>query len=430
VENELTYPHYPLELIPAPCQRLIDLVAKHTDAPLPLIVGAMLAVLSLLAGTSVRIDGGVILNEFYALIAGTGVRKSTAARFVVKLINLLLTIDPPAQLDGRVILPPDISYLSGFSIEGVEDELTEYKNLLVVAGEYKVVFAKAHRQTQKNTIPQLTEMYDCDPIKCRTREKKGKELSDYSFSLLATSTPEWFSEGLSKENVLGGFLNRHISILVPMPDEVLAIRSDFDQEDLLDLARDLLALDRSPRTIRIVGKAEMQFYTDYINEHWRRMKRATEAERGVMVRETAHSLKLAGLKAFSEGRGEIDLECLIFGESWARASTEALLTCTKESPKAAGVPKTDEQRLLSYISSKYSKTGIPISRRERAKYFGGKVAPWEIATQNLIAGGLIVETPEGFILAPSAESEEIDGTASPSRLGGSPLSRVRTSSEP
>lgn len=397
---------YPCELAPKLALEIAKLLKCSTDAPMPFLITVGLVLLSVLAGRSITVLNGILLNEYYVLVGRTGLtRKTTVQAKVIDFLIMLLELLGKERKGA-------LSFVSEFSVEGLRSELNgKGKTLLLVPTEYKQVFDIGRRQNQGNTISTITGMYDCNPIKARLAGQVF-EASDYSLSILGCSTPSWFQEATSGDNIAGGFLNRHNIIFCPPADRPLLEPSPVPSDRLLEMASELsrLAPDlkqvilqgcgpgflHEQRHLSLIGDDAQKLWRNYLLELYDKQVSANERACDLLAREHTHAIKMAGNKAFGDRLSGIDDKCLQFGIQWARASsTAAFMLAGEIKPKTK--KKSDAERLALFVTRKFQEESKAVGHREIAKHFGGDQKPWHKAAEEALKAQLIVSVDGGYI---------------------------------
>lgn len=375
---------FPFELCPNPVKEFVSLLQPTTESPDEFLVAGALNVGSILAGKWILLDGQP-LNNYYLLVGPTGVsKKSTAIKLAKNLLdsvkekstNSLFQNQSNEEIQGPSTAYPLVTH---FSIEGLQTHaIGSGTSAGLMIGEYSSILDIGKRQSQQNTITELTDMYDGGAISVNT-VSRSMNANRYSLNILGASTNDWLNSFRSERNIGGGFVNRHL-IFTGNPVRIIPSPPIVDQKGyqiVVDQFYELIPRDLrgSIDSKRISWEATLKniqwshsakviwerFYTNRTKEI-----RCLESAKlkDLAARELIHASKLTGLCAALEGRGQVSIQDVEFGCRLARYSIQnAIRLMVEDRPHL----DRDCERILSKLEDKG-----PLNKRALAQALGGK----------------------------------------------------------
>lgn len=381
---------FPFSLLPKPVWEFVGLCSETTEAPDEFLAAGGLFVTSILAGRWVEFNGQT-LNDYFLLVGDTGIaKKTTAQTLAIKLLRDVLKEKPnlryselePIGKDREMRLEGPISaypIITHFSIEGLQTHaIGSGTSTGITMGEYGSLFKIDGRQGQQNTVTELTNMYDGNPIAVTTVQR-NLEASNYTLSVIAGSTKSWLCDFTSSKNIGGGFVNRHLTF-TGFPERIIPTRSQTSQErwrHLVDsfavlIPTDLRPLKEGNRVTWVAARKELN-WTPNAEALWKKYYRhriedyrslRTESLSELSARELTHATKMAGVRSFAEKRNEVTVDDIVFGVEIARWATRNTIDLVK--------PHKYFNNKLSQRILKKIEMFKPISKTELAKRLGGK----------------------------------------------------------
>jgi hypothetical protein len=405
--------NFPLQLAPSLIRDFVSAYQLTTEAPDEFLATTAMFVGSVLAGRWVEFNGQ-FLNNFYLIVGPTGTSKKTTAQSLsLKLLRAIQLLNPiqkynHIKLSENEELPqgPDTAYpiVTHFSIEGLQSHsISEGTSTAIQMGEYGTLFAIEKRQSQQNTISELTNMYDGNIISVKTLSR-SVAIENYAISIFGASTAGWIEGFCSGKNISGGFVNRHI-VITGRPLRILPKPIQPSPEVLSDIVSrfaNLIPISLVPiieeKRIKWRGKKLSLAWTSETEAAWSRyyFKRVEEMRRitdqrltELSARELTHATKLMGISTFLDGRLTVGLKDLEFGIRFSRWSTQN--TIAMMAP--AYLPKSEAGRR---VFEKLTKSG-PISKTDLAKALGGKQHEINRAILHMIADEVLEECPDGLL---------------------------------
>lgn len=408
---------FPFDLLPAPVWKFVGLCSEVTEAPDEFLAASGLFVASVLSGRWVEFNGQA-LNNYFLMVGETGTaKKTTSQSYAIKLLRDVLHSNPDTHFivaspesctETQPLEGPETAYplITHFSIEGLQHHaMGTGTSTGITMGEYASLFKIDGRQGQQNTVSELTNMYDGNPIAVSTVQRKV-DASDYSISIVAGSTKVWLREFLDKKNIGGGFVNRHL-VFTGTPERIMPVRSKIDPErwehivEQFDsmIPRDLRGLIEGNR-VKWVGTTKVVTWSLQAKNAWTRhyttrikeMRELTSDSElsELSARELTHTTKLAGLRCHAEGRSEVSCEDLVFGIRVARWATRNVIELAKPH---------------KYFSDQLSKRIIekienfkPISKTDLARKLGGKQDEINRKLEHLITDQFVLRLDGGMLM--------------------------------
>ena len=185
----------------------LDLVSGTTEAADAFHYATFLQVLGCTLGRRLYIyhAGKLFPNFFTCLVGRSGLtRKSTCISQGRGLLDSL-----HENRDNTETNPPFRVVKGIRSYEGLLEELSgERKVRLIVVDELLSLLSKARQDSTGNIIPQLTELYDCQPYVNPPIKGKPIVCREPFVSIMAATTESWLQKALNERDVYGGFANR------------------------------------------------------------------------------------------------------------------------------------------------------------------------------------------------------------------------------
>lgn len=417
VASDFKGSRYPVELAPRLIQDFVKLASSTTDAAPEFLVAAGVSAVSALAGPSVTVSRGLKLNLYVVLCGRTGIsRKTTAQSLGLEIIRAA-----QANIEGA---KREISISTVFSVEGAQSAMADGRTLILAPQEYKEVFDISKRQTQSNTVTVLTGLYDCKPIHVHLRNESFEVKEPY-LGILACSTESWLKDLVTKANVAGGFVNRHLIVSAAPASDPLIFPEPISDQEFSDLARRFASISPSVRFQMVsrgtqvthsqvadkihLGFADLEareFWQSYAKENHSRISSMAEEDGNALARESIIALKLAGISALAENNAGLTLRDLNFGVAWAKASSEAAIRLTG-SGSCQLREDTDAKlayQFLGYVERIHERTKGPVTRKEVWSAAGGSKRA-------------VIETGAKFALEREIV-QEVGGGYLPSKVGG------------
>lgn len=406
---------FPLNFSPSIVRDFVKIYSEYTEAPDEFLASVPLFIASVLAGSWFKIDHQY-LNNYYLLVGPTGTaRKTTAQNLAMSLLkeikdgmpNLVYQLprddeDTKAELQGADTAYPLVTH---FSIEGLQTRAIGVgTSTAIQIGEYGSLFEVGRRQSQQNTISELTNMYDGNLISVKTLSRLVNA-HGYVISIFGASTASWLNDFFSGRNVSGGFVNRHL-IFSGIPERILPKPKQPPQklrDDLVSRFRDLIPNDLQSEvtegriswnaTRAVTGwstSAERSWAKYYPNRIriFRNLTSPIVAE--LSARELTHAIKLAGLSAFLSRRRIVNDEDLEFGIRLSRWSSRNAMNLVSSSVSYSSTRESDR------VMNKLKKSG-PISKTDLARALGGNQKEINRAIGHMLVDGILQDCPDGLL---------------------------------
>lgn len=424
----MEHEEFPLSKAPLLVRDFVGAFQKYTEAPDEFLAIVPIYIASVIAGRWVEFNNQS-LNNYYLIVGQTGTAKKTTAQALslkllreikARLKHLQFSFNPTSDNDNPPE-GPDSAYpeVTHFSIEGLQSHVIgNGASTAIQIGEYGTIFEVGKRQSQQNTISEITNMYDGNLISVKTVSRK-LIAQNYAVSILGSSTESWLSEFCSSKNIGGGFVNRHL-VVTGVPKRILP-KPEQPPEGLWNyiLSRfcKLIPNDISPQVddgrIKWQGSKKKIGWSPEAEETWdahyrnrtneiRKLKSSLLVE--VSARESTHAIKLAGLSAFLSERDLVSDRDLEFGIRMARWSTQNIISMVTSSDKQ---PSKEQERVLN----KLRKTG-PMSKTDLARALGGRQVEINRAISHMIIDEIVEDCPDGLLRVnkdvPNSQQQEID----------------------
>lgn len=412
---------FPLELLPKPAAELVKICQPATEAPDEFLAAGGLYLGSVLAGPWIEINNRPI-NNYFLLVGETGTTKKTTAmsyplvlleRIIKQLVHLEYRKPSESTTARDEYMGPKHPYtlITHFSVEGLQTYgLGQGVSAGIHMGEYGTLFDVGKRQGQQNTISELTNMYDGNPVHVRTLSRQV-DVKNYCLCLLAGSTSAWLSDFTSTRNIGGGYVNRHLAFCAKS-SRVLA-RPDTIREGVWDkIASDYASI--IPKNLKLVVTVDgPQWEAPILVLDWSILARTAweqfyrqqtlmmrQCEDSLLcelsARQLTHAVKMAGLRAFMEKRSSINEDDLCFGVRIARWSTQNTAVLVGDIRQPTNLPSV-MLRILNKV-----RDFAPINKTELARHLGGKQGVINAYLELLLAQGHLVKAVTGeFMLGDS-----------------------------
>lgn len=190
--------------------RAYNELLRNTEVPPRFI--AWTAVAGLLAALEARvyINQGVYVvrpNFFMVLVAGSGLKKSTAINLPSKLINQMS--NKPRVISQKITPEALVQNLK-------EAQVAEGKHIrtksggIIIADELATFLDR--NALEKGLGPMLTALYDCNPFEYTTISRGVERIENSYLSILGGTTVELLRNSLPKDAIGGGFTSRTMFI--------------------------------------------------------------------------------------------------------------------------------------------------------------------------------------------------------------------------
>ena len=309
----------------------VGAIQRRTDAPDELIDGAVLSAVAALIGRKCWMEfAGRRLTPclWTVLVAKSSkLRKTT----VLELTRSISTQAVAGK--GLTVLSQTCSFegflheLAGTG-EVVSDEIGSQGWFLV--NEFGLFLRNVKKRYNEGMPETLTDMFDC-PAEVRRTTRSGGTivLNNPTVNILAASTVDWMSVGLTHEDLMSGFLPRFIFIPATRKTRNIPFPKVVGGADLAPLSRKLREVYEAVGQIRVAVEAE-NVYTKQV-EDWDSLKAidVTAADRqAFFARLNTVVLKMAILLAVSDLRDVItteDMDHAIVIVDWLRGVIDRLL---------------------------------------------------------------------------------------------------------
>lgn len=223
----------------------VEYLASRTDAPPVWFVHAALSTLAVAAGNDFWTpDRGDNLypNLWVVLIGDSGTGKSVPLAVSKRLLQ-------KADLRRRIAADT-------FSMEGLVSSLKDQPVSLIVQGEFSAFLQNISKEYNSGLTEWLTDLYDCPPYVERrlapTRSKAGVmqpniiTIEKPAVSLLAASTPAWFTQQFTSNNLRGGFFGRIVFAAGGKSGAYVGDPGPMDEDVEMELAAHLNTLADQP----------------------------------------------------------------------------------------------------------------------------------------------------------------------------------------
>ena len=187
-------------------QDYLDLVSSTTEAANEFHYATFIQVLGCTLGRRLQVyhAGKQFPNFFTCLVGRSGLtRKSTC---IAQGRDILDDLHAVLDTDSN----PAFRVVKGIrSYEGLLEELAgERKTRLIIVDELLSLLSKAKQESTGNLIPQLTELYDCQPYINPPIKGKPVSCKEPFVSIMAATTESWLQKALTERDIYGGFANR------------------------------------------------------------------------------------------------------------------------------------------------------------------------------------------------------------------------------
>ena len=418
---------FPILLAPALVRDFVTSFERFTEAPDEFLACVPIFVGSVLAGRWFEFNGQ-FLNNYYLIVGPTGTTKKTTAQSLsIKLLRAVKANNPSLQYEH--IEKDDESPPAGatsaypiathFSVEGLQTHAVgDGTSTAVQMGEYGTLFEVGKRQSQQNTISELTNMYDGNLISVKT-VSRNVHAENYAISILGASTESWLGEFCSGKNISGGFVNRHV-IVTGTPSRILpkpTQPSDKEWADITGRFSDLLPSgicsvveegrikwQGAKRIMSWDSESEYVWNAYYKKRVQEMRKLSTHLLSELSARELTHATKLAGISAFLDQRQIVSLRDLVFGTQFARWSIQnaIILMTSKDNPRSEAAVR---------VINKLKKSG-PMNKTDLARALGGRQKEINTEISHMSLDGILEECPDGLLRltgnASNSQQDEID----------------------
>ncbi len=231
-------------IIPAICH-----YCEETEIPSIFALWSGISTVSAVLGRSCSLDFGyetIYPNLYVVLTAQSATCRKSASIRVAK--KLLTEVHPEVNLLSQKMTPEAlIDALAGRSSIS-EDRIILQAEGVAVSGELTTL---VDRNAVKSGLTNLmTDLYDCDDFKYRTRGRGVEAIKNPCLSILGGTTLPWIKEALSVSAITGGFTSRIVFVYLDKRDKDVAWPS-LSKENLYrreKIVKDLckIALMRGP----------------------------------------------------------------------------------------------------------------------------------------------------------------------------------------
>jgi hypothetical protein len=185
--------------VPSFVKSFASYASTRTDCPPDFHVHAAMVALAVALGNQVWCDGWgrrLYPNLWAVILAPSGSGKSVPLDLAARILDL-------AGLGDR-ILP------NAFSQEAIIATIAKRPVGIFVHQEFASFMGALSRDYNAGFMAALTELYDCPERWERELRKERFVIHNPALSMLAASSPDWFSKAFSAEHLRGGFLARFI----------------------------------------------------------------------------------------------------------------------------------------------------------------------------------------------------------------------------
>lgn len=294
---------------------------RFQQAPPRYHVWTALALLASAVSRNVCMERGyyqLYPNLYVVLVGSTGISKTTATDIG---INHILSAVPTVTLAKGKITAFWLYDFFGKKTQSQQDccatiYSAELKNLM-------------ENISKTELITMLTELYGCpDSTSYNTKTGGVLSLKNVCINIIASSTPEWLTTGISVNEISGGFTGRFVYIF-SSEHRNIAFPEDFVTPDVMALKQDLIDDLRHISTIKgkfvmtAQAKADYTIWYNKRQEEWR-----DERLMGYYARKGDLVLKLAMLVALSHG------DALVIDEATLQITWEMLNRIEKDMGEA------------------------------------------------------------------------------------------------
>jgi hypothetical protein len=317
--------------------------------------------ISFIATRKVFIDrprARVYLNMYVLLIAESGVtRKSTAVRFVEKLLN-----DVREEIDNEFLLITGKSTPEKL-VHDLHKQTRDYGYAQAAISVSELVTFLGKERYAMPMPGLLTDLYDCPELRTGggTVSNGTVTIRDVYINFLSASAPSWLARAINPDVIEGGFTSRCIfvhdeqpkrKIAWPKPREDSARSYDRVKQRLLELYRRLRTDDsgrgrfgsnagvhRGHSTTLSLSPEGMAIYKDWYET---RPFSADPFRASFESREDDHVLRLSGLFALNNGRLVISGQEVKFAielVEWSKEQGARIFAYDVEDPVVRGIDK-------------------------------------------------------------------------------------------
>jgi hypothetical protein len=190
-KQEFPFTKFPYSII-----RACEIAENYTESPKEFVATAMLAGIATICSPWHHFRG-LDLNVYALLIGPSSSKKSTALSFVRKVLHFLITklkergptMEGTISCAGKDRIVRPYRTLTNFSVEALQGVLVQRNSTICLINELATVLDVSKRQSQSNTMSELTSLYDSGFIESETISRGHFAAKDFSLNILAASTP-------------------------------------------------------------------------------------------------------------------------------------------------------------------------------------------------------------------------------------------------
>lgn len=413
---------YPVEELPPLIKKAIKLFSVESDGSPVGVATALFAVIGSLVGKSYKFQNNFI-NNYYVLVGSSGYsRKTTIQKFAKRILDSALNSRSDLtseHLNPEELVPEQFTSVidvTSFSVEGLQEIIvSDGVSILLMPTEYKSILDVSKRQSQSNTISDLTGLYDCTAFSLTLR---GKQLraKDFSINMLACSTKEWLVDLFSSQNVSGGFLNRHLVGHCAINKTLNAVVGTIEQKEINELVQDILKIVPVRKIIFNGSKHEIVYetkildfenaearncFSEYISQSHKEalaQENIFNPQKDLNARESLHIIKLAALHSICSGKMCVGIEAIQFAIKWAQASSRIIININETfSKRKLPLTNKNDEKILALIKKHYINTKSPMLLSEISKKTGGKQMNNRISLTRLLNDKKIKQFNKGYV---------------------------------
>lgn len=245
--------------------RLLD----NTEVPPRFTIWTGIATLLSCLETRIYIHQGNYVirpNFFMVLVAGSGLKKSTAISLPSRLIRQL---DPKPRVISQKITPEALIVALKEMVQADQGKksLASKSGGIVIADELSTFLDR--NSLEKGLGPMLTTLFDCGPFEYTTLGRGTDKLENSYLSLLGGTTVELLRNSLPKDAIGGGFTSRTLFIYEDKrPDPVPWVDVD---EQLIELEAELVKYLQTLMELKgpvvVTPEARAYYEADYVQRY-------------------------------------------------------------------------------------------------------------------------------------------------------------------
>lgn len=364
-----------------------------TDAPGVFLDVAFLQVLAAVAASRWQIpwgSGTLRPNLYSILVAGSGVRKSTA---------LDLAKDTLDTLTSHASYLPD-----QVAPETLLERLSEDSQGILFASEFSATLRHWSKDRNAGMLQIMTDLYDgreqSKSIKDHRGRRKEFHVKDPIISILAATNPDWLTS--SGEDIRGGFLQRFFVAVAPERDRPpMVIPKAMEVPSELTIAVQAVA-SRPVCQVR-PPDTKSDFYPILeALQAWAEDQARHDiqgAASGFFHRAIPFTLKLAALTDLGLGNAPLTKAAVEHAANLVRYHGESLIWLLRRA-----FPQSHDDALWRRVQQYLQAKGGEAGRRDIFKDLHLNVSDWEKLEASMCAAGILTSSS---VVAPSGRRRQM-----------------------